>query len=373
MQILGEKPTFPHHLVTIRRSHECQLDGVHSYSLAADEMGGSIVYWELDIAAKSIKEVDFVDYYKNSLRPYDYSLNTAFTAWDIERDMLAQVLLWDFSADNMIDTGHHVVYQKIEFRYGAQSCVVDHIDPGNYAPVHRGVCFAGLPGDQEGVSVRALFPRKMFLYEPFGGRKHSVHENNSWKTAPETSQLVNDPAYTKNNLYMPRVTVVELDGIVARHLRTVLKTYEDKTPTFSYCYSTFIPARRPLRFRPGERQRFDRNCIVAFGAIESLSRMYHLFVISLDTHARQHKIVIAKAYSSSVVFGWENMIDSEASKLFREALKMVKMDRPTHDCGVDCMSSLGDGVRNLYKFSKDPGLVKVIRMDESGIALTGWA
>lgn len=368
-------------MVTIRRP----LSVLFSASNLPDDRlkSGCISYWAINLTSSSIKEVDFTDYYASSSRLFDYSLSAAFTAWDVDHDKVAQVLVWDFAVDGMLRlfSTDHVVRQKLEFRYGAQSVVVDNEDAiETHTPVAIGACFAGLPGTQEDICVRLLFPNKMVLYEPFGGQKQfEFRENPFWTTAPETflptnkddeSDETEDESH-KTHFHTPLVTTIDLSRIASAHLKTVLKSYADIPPNFTYPYSAFVSTQRPVRFRVGERQRFDRRCALGFGAIESWSKMYHLFIIVLDPATRTHKILVAKAFSSSVVFGWKNMHASGAERLFKKALARVVRVGGRHDCRVDC-EPLVEGVKGLVRYESWAEVVEVIEMEEEGIALAGW-
>lgn len=330
-------------------------------------------YWALDLASHSIKEVASVDYYAGSLRICDdYSLSAAFTAWDIDHDKLAQVLVWDFAAEGIFDRPpgpDHLIWQKLEFRYGTESVVVDHECAGEL-PVAIGACFAGLPGTQKGVGVRLLFSHKMILFEPFGGAKAcSPVASEFWKPAPETSTGTGD---IDAAIPLPLVTTIDLSRIAASHLKAVLKSYADAPPRFTYAHTAFVAASRPVRFGPGERQRFDRRCTLAFGAVEARSRMYHLFIIALDAATHKHRVLVAKAFSSSVVFCWENMVAAEAGDLLAKALERVmRVRKGRHDCRVDCEPVVG-GLKGFEEFGWGVPAVEGIFMRELGVVLKGW-
>lgn len=334
---------------------------------------GSICYWALDLASRSIKEVASVDYYTSSFRLCDdYSLSAAFTAWDLDHDKLAQVLVWDFAVEGILDRlsgPDQFIWQKLEFRYGAESVIVDHDCTGE-RPVAIGACFAGLPGTQQGVNVRVLFPRKMVLFEPFGGAKpRNPTAAEFWKPALETSA---GGGGSKTGIPPPLITTIDLSHIAASHLKAVLKSYADAPPRFTYAHAAFIPASRPVRFGPGERERFDRRCTLAFGAVEAHSRMYHLFVIALDAAAHTHRVLVAKAFSSSVVFCWENMVATEAADLLARALeRVVSVRKGRHDCRVDCEPVVG-GLRGFEEFGLEMPAVEGICMRELGVVLKGW-
>lgn len=361
-QILGEKPTFPHQLVTIRCPyHRSSLGGFIPTSSEDTPKAGSICYWALDLALRSIKEVDSIDYYAGSLCLCDYSLSAAFTAWDIDRDKLTQVLVWDPTVDVTLYEPlrpARLVSQKLEFRYGTESIIIDHEGVGS-RPVATGACFAGLPGTPAGASMSVLFPCTMILYEPFGGIQPPCPSTSSfWTTAPET----NNPAP------LPRVTTIDFSRIAASHLQAVLTSYANTPPIFRHPYSAFVARARPVRFRAGERERFDRQCTLAFGAVEARSRMYHVFVIALDTCARSHRIVAAKAFSSSLVFRWENMVataETEAANLLASALERVVRT------GVQRRGDVG-GVCIFEEFGCGMLAVDGIRMPEKGVVLKGW-
>lgn len=324
----------------------------------------SISYWALDLTSNTITEVPSPGYSSNALRLSDYTLSAAFTAWDLDHDKLAQVLVWNFVDEQLLGLVSRssgvdsIVWQQLEFRYGTQRIVVSNEHAcERYHPRALGVCFAGLVGTQEGGHVRLVFSTKVVLYEPFGGPGQN---GTFWVTAPETS----DGESTS-----PRVTTINLDHIAAAHLATVLKSYADVPPEFAYPHSAFVAAQRPIRFKPGERMRFDRRCMVGFGAIEASSKMYHLFIMSLDTVTRTHRILIAKAFSSSVEFGWDNMVTMRAGELFQKALaRVVRVRSVNHDCRFDCESV--EGLRGLEAYGRKA--VGSVRMEEGGVQLTGW-
>ncbi|KAH0614526.1 uncharacterized protein H6S33_000162 [Morchella sextelata] len=375
--ILGEKPTFPHHLVTIRRTPESNILTPRASAEDEDEpedpAPGSLTYWVLDAAASTIMPSHSVDYTPSTARLSDYYISSSCTAWDIDRDLIAQLLVWEYSVadpsspSDLADPA--TTYQKLEFRYGAQTCLVDHFC-GHSSSRDPQVCFAGLPGDQQGVAVRALFPQTLFFYEPFGGTPTlpAAATAPSWSTAPETPP--HDPAYRQ--LYQPRVTIVSLADIAARHLKAVLK---GGTPEFSRCHSTFLGVRRPVRFAAGERQRLARVCTVAFGAAEKRSRMYHLFVVELDPAVRGQRVRAAKALGGGAVFAWEGMGAWTDEELFGRAVERV-LGRGgggggDHVCGGECEEWCGGAVRVLTRFCRG-GPVRVVKMVETGLALAGW-
>lgn len=284
------------------------------------------------------------------------------------------MLVWDFAVDGILERPsepNQRILQKLEFRYGADSVVIDH-DCAGERPIAIGACFAGLPGTQRGVGVRVLFSRKVVLYEPFGGSNPCIPAAASefWKPAPETPLSSTDDATAA--IPPPLITTIDISRIAASHLKTVLKSYADTPPRFTYARSAFIPSSRPLRFGPGERERFDRRCILAFGAVESQSRMYHLFVIALDAAAHTHRVLVAKAFSSSVVFCWENMVAAEAADLLARALeRVVSVRKGRHDCRVDCEPVVG-GFKGFEEFGWEAAAVEGICMRELGVVLKGW-
>jgi hypothetical protein len=128
---------------------------------------GSIAFWDLDTKAEKLKLVDVIDYYKHISNPLDLSLAAAYSAWDIQRNALIQILVWN-------DELQHgsIIQQRLELRYGLQSCSMDMMFRPDEITVPRGVCFAGIPGDEEGACIRILFRKKLVLYEPFRTRKN---------------------------------------------------------------------------------------------------------------------------------------------------------------------------------------------------------
>ncbi|RPB09741.1 hypothetical protein P167DRAFT_607776 [Morchella conica CCBAS932] len=378
--ILGEKPTFPHHLVTIRRTPESSNILTSRTSVSAqdedepeDPAPGSLTYWALDAAASTITPAHSVDYTQSTAaRLSDYYISSACTAWDIDRDLITQLLVWEYSVADPSSPDDTTTYQKLEFRYGAQTCLIDHLCGRSSSSRDPQVCFAGLPGDQQGVAVRALFPQTLFFYEPFGGTSTlpAAAATPSWSTAPETPPPPNNPAYRQ--LYQPRVTVVSLADIAARHLKAVLK---GGTPEFSRYHSAFLGVRRPVRFAAGERQRMGRVCTVAFGAAERRSRMYHLFVVELDPAVRGQRVRAAKALGGGAVFAWEGMGAWSDEELFGRAVERV-LGRGgggggDHVCGGECEEWCGGAVRVLSRFCRG-GPVRMVKMVETGVALAGW-
>lgn len=100
--------------------------------------------------------------------------------------------------------------------------------------------------------------------------------------------------------------------------------------------------------------------------------MYHLFVIALDAAAHTHRILVAKAFSSSVMFCWENMVAEEAADLLAKALKrVVSVRKGGHNCRLDCEPVVG-GLKGFEEFGWEVSAVKGICMRELGVVLEGW-
>lgn len=103
----------------------------------------------------------------------DYSLVAALTAWDVDRDVPAQVNAW------AVDTDLPLKEHALQFIYGNQGCTME-LDQKNNLEYYTSrsrtldICFRGLNGAPEGAFITIIVQSSLFFYEPFGPRAKQV-------------------------------------------------------------------------------------------------------------------------------------------------------------------------------------------------------
>ncbi|KAL7276443.1 hypothetical protein RUND412_000582 [Rhizina undulata] len=357
--IIGERPTWPYSLITIRRTKTAaDLDPGFE-----DRTKGLLSYWSFahtDPPRKRIREAAVVDYGAGRSVYADYGVSGVFTAWDVERDVIAQVLLWRYCGEGEGAAGE---VARLEWRFGPQECHVE-MRVGEWGCL--GVCFAGVPGGRKGVVVRALFVGEVWFYEPFGGEAQ-VTDHSYWRTV-SPAEFSLDPSYPKDDFRSPRVSVFSAEECAAFFLKGRLKQFQQKRPIFKNCYSTIVPLKRPVRFEPGKR---TRTLAVAFGGMEASTRVYQLFIFCVNPANRAVTVSKASAFTSLGTFSWGGMCVHSPEELLRIALRTsfggAAVEVEDHECARRCE---GVGVR-VFGCLGDLSLGE-IRMEEAGCVLVGW-
>jgi len=305
-------------------------------------------------------------------------IRSIFTAWEIPNNRVIQVLTWrHYQYPSLLQ-----ISASLELRYGAQICTISELVETPIA-----VCFGDVRGDKSS-AVKILSPDALYIYEPFIPTEPAgVKETGCWKH-PDLVSVAYEASYAGPQ-EKPRLRVLSLEKLAATCLLSCrLKQLfaHNRTPEFENHYAAFIPTHRPVRTKPGSIQP-RAITVLAFGATELVSKMYHIFLFSLSlpcpTFSTSHPritVVKAKALTSNDTFSWSTMEKSSAYELFRRALTQLgintrRVPESGHDCEEDCWGG-GDDVCVLKRYLggelQAEESLKRLLLKENGIVLEGW-
>lgn len=422
-QILGERPTYPFHLITIPRG------GIEDLADAGDDdddVGTSLFqnitrrratitsdvhYWAL-LPDEQRLRLDAVMTHPSA--PRRRFLLAAYTAYEKPRDCLVQVLiLRDWVTRTQYGGGGGCFNEScLELRYGMQVVTVTDSDAHETS---LAVCFGDLTGDHTS-AVKVLLPDRMLLYEPFAGggdggplNSRSIPGNTAFWTSLDGIANVQELVVDSSNggsgstcggsdggghdggpRPWPRVRSLSLRAVAAKFLAAsrLRDVFAAHPPRFLNCHAAFIKTKRPARCKPGMIVP-HANTVVAFGATEAHTRLYHAFLFTLalpapasDTTTTAHhhpriSIVKAKAFSSQDTFSWEGMEHTSPRRLLERAVVQLGIRASCvaehgHNCEVDCDGG-GDAIEVLkrYIFAESDSLSE-IALPENGVVLKSW-
>jgi len=228
------------------------------------------------------------------------------------------------------------------------------------------VCFAGVAVGEES-TVKMLHAGVLYLYEPCAGSLPALSDTAAWRTLRPGSDITvaYDPTDT-GVVTSPRVRTCDLRVLAKQFLGVCHKIPElkdGKQPVFSGLRCVLLPTKRVARTKPGAFG-VHAKTLIAFGAAEMVTDMYHLLVFSLQLpcpgrHPRV-QVAIAKAYGGL-----------QGKEAFTIALRKcgIYVAAQGHDCEKGC-SNDEVGVRKTFELGAT-GLNE-IRCEGLGITIEGW-
>lgn len=257
-----------------------------------------------------------------------------------------------------------------EFRSGAQSVQTEHVR--GLADECVSVCFGNTTAGNDSV-IKLLHADKLYLYEPRAGALlPALPDTPAWRTLRPGVDIsvAFDPTNTTAAITDPRLRVCSLGVLAAQFLAVCCQRkvpeLSASPPQFSHTRSILLPTKRVLRALGGLPGSRHSKTLIAFGAWEKVTGMYHLivFVMQLpcaDRHPRV-QLVVAKAYGG--------LDDNEDA--FELALRMSSINAApevAHDCEHEC--STGEvGVRKPSVAGL--GALEEIECPGLGITIQGW-
>ncbi|KAF8244291.1 hypothetical protein K440DRAFT_610187 [Wilcoxina mikolae CBS 423.85] len=228
------------------------------------------------------------------------------------------------------------------------------------------VCFADVAAGEESV-VKMLHAGVLYLYEPSAGSLPTPADTAAWRTLqPGVDITVSyDPTDT-SVVTTPRLRTCDLRVLAKQFLGACHRVPElkgGKQPVFVGVRCVLLPTKRVLRTKPGVFG-VHAKTLIAFGAAEMVTGMYHLLVFSLQLpcpgkHPRV-QVAIAKAYGGL-----------RGDEAFTTALRKcgIYVGAEGHDCEKGC-SNDEVGVRKTFQLGA-AGLNE-IRCEGLGITIEGW-
>lgn len=330
-----------------------------------------ITYWAFCPASRRLS-IDTTTQHRAPEHACD--LHFAYTAWCNSSAQPLQVLAWSYSHQSpRVPPAfpEESIPATFEFRSGAQSVQTEPVVGLADEPVSA--CFGNVTAGNDSV-IKLLHADKLYLYEPRAGALlPALPDTPAWRTLKPGVDLsvAFDPTNTAAAITDPRLRVCSLGVLAAQFLASCCqrKVPELATspPQFSLPRSILLPAKRVLRARGGLPGSNHSKTLIAFGAWEKVTRMYHLmvFVIQLpcaDRHPRV-QLIVAKAYGGL----------GDNGDAFELALRMSSINtapEAVHDCEHEC--STGEvGVRK--PFVAGLGGLEKIDCPGLGITIRGWA
>jgi hypothetical protein len=341
-------------------------------------LGAGIAYWAFD---SSIPQLTLAHTTSHTAPEHSYDLHLVFTAWHNPTSQPIQVLAWtqrfwspripkDFPQE------HPIIF---EFRCGPQSVQLETIVP---LGVGANVCFADVTSDSAS-TIKLLHGGLLYLYEPAAGNLPALPNTSAWTTLTPGCDTTIHYDHTDPNaspVLSPRVRTLSLCMLATQFLVARKNPPElgDRQPRFHNIMHIFLPARKVRRTKPGVFTPHSKT-LIAFGASEKMSGLFHLLVFTLqlpcrDKHPRVN-VVVAKAFGTKEGFVEPDgsLTPERANMLFDVALKKCGvqggLQSAWHDCENECSNDEIE-VRKMYEYGA-PGLEE-IRCPNMGIVLEGW-
>jgi hypothetical protein len=339
-----------------------------------------ISYWSFDPA---IPQLTLAHTTSHKAPAHSQDLHLAFTAWHNASSQPLQVLAWtqrfwspglpkDFPDD---DTP--IVF---EFRCGPQSVQLETIVPLDSG---ANVCFADVTSGEDS-TTKLLHGGLLYLYEPAAGNMPAIPNTAAWSTLTAGCDTTvhfdhTEPNHT-HSIVSPRVRTLSLCVLAAQFLGACKSLPElgARTPVFQNIKHIFLPAKAVRRTKSGSFGPHSKT-LIAFGAAEKVSGLFHLLVFSMqlpckDKHPRV-SVVAAKAFGTKQGFAEPDgtLSPEKADTMFDVALKKCGVQHGIelawHDCENECRND-EVRVRKMYELGA-PGL-KEIKCPGLGIVLEGW-
>ncbi|RPA76264.1 hypothetical protein BJ508DRAFT_379575 [Ascobolus immersus RN42] len=296
--IIGEQPTYPHNIISIKRPPDLTVPTSPSYHGI-----GTIVLWnptyltDLFIREHSLQRSSqdhpFTSYQPRNRDEPSSSIIARHAAYSIEsnislaageKDLLGLHTFWDTRRDQLCQFQFYASFTPVftnpiyayGFVYGKRQYAVftpEGTEEGGYS-----VCFRGLSGPMEGAHIKAITGSRLMVFEPFVEkfRKHTI--------AAWSEHRLN---WKEENGYDGCISNINLLEVALEALRTTSRSpatvpgsqergYE--TPAAAKAYVCFSPGYLDRKSSSFEEWMDHRNNIdLTLGFVVPKAKEYHFF------------------------------------------------------------------------------------------------